>query len=113
DCRIKNMTLNVSLGVSTWHWTSPFNSYTTELFPKIKRMGYDAVDIPVEDLILIDGQKVKEALEDNDLKPIICGAFGTSRDFTHEDPVFHRNSFDYIKACFDITTALGAKFVAG
>ena len=107
------MTLNVSLGVSTWLWTSPFNSNTTELFPKIKMMGYDAVEIPVEDPTLIDVQKVKEALADNDLMPIICGAFGPSRDFTHEDPTFHQNSFDYVKACFEITAELGAIFVAG
>jgi D-psicose/D-tagatose/L-ribulose 3-epimerase len=107
------MTLNISLGVSTWLWTSPFNSNTTELFPKIKMMGYDAVEIPVEDPALIDVQKVTEALSDNGLKPIICGAFGSSRDLTHEDPTFHQNSFDYIKSCFEITAKLGAKFVAG
>lgn len=107
------MSLNISLGVSTWLWTSPFNSETTSLFPKIKEMGYDAVEIPVEDPSLIDAKKVKEALDEHDLKPIICGAFGTSRDFTHEDPAFHQNSFDYIEACFEITAELGAKFVAG
>ena len=107
------MSLNISLGVSTWLWTSPFNSETTSLFPKIKEMGYDAVEIPVEDPSLIDTKKVKEALDEHGLKPIICGAFGTSRDFTHEDPAFHKNSFDYIEACFEITAELGAKFVAG
>lgn len=107
------MALNISLGVSTWLWTSPFNSTTTELFPKIKMMGYDAVEIPVEDPALIDVQKVKGALANNGLKPIICGAFGPSRDLTHDDPIFHQNSFDYIKACFEITAELGAEFVAG
>jgi D-psicose/D-tagatose/L-ribulose 3-epimerase len=107
------MSLNVSLGVSTWLWTSPFDTETTALFPKIKAMGYDAVEIPVEDPSLIDTKKVKGQLEEHGLKPIVCGAFGTSRDFTHEDPAFHQNSFDYLEACFEITAALGAKFVAG
>ena len=107
------MTLNISLGVSTWLWTSPFNSNTIELFPKIKKMGYDAVEIPVEDPTLIDPNKVKAALVEHGLKPIICGAFGTSRDLTHEDPSYHQNSFDYIEACFEIAAELEAKFVAG
>jgi D-psicose/D-tagatose/L-ribulose 3-epimerase len=107
------MSLNISLGVSTWLWTSPFNSETIALFPKIKAMGYDAVEIPVEDPSLIDTKKVKKALDEHGLKPVICGAFGTSRDFTHEDPALHQNSFDYIEACFEITAELGAKFVAG
>lgn len=107
------MSLNISLGVSTWLWTSPFQTETTALFPKIKKMGYDAVEIPVEDPTLIDAEKVKEALAQNGLKPIICGAFGTSRDLTHDDPAFHQNSFEYIQACLDITAALGAEFLAG
>ncbi len=107
------MSLNVSLGVSTWLWTSPFSTDTTALFAKIKKIGYDAVEIPVEDPGLIDAKKVREALAENGLEPIVCGAFGTSRDLTHDDPVFHQNSFDYIKACFEITAELGAKFLAG
>jgi D-psicose/D-tagatose/L-ribulose 3-epimerase len=107
------MALNIKLGVTTWLWTSPFNSDTVALFPKIKKMGYDAVEIPVEDPTLIDTKTVKKALQDTGLDPIICGAFGPGRDLTHEDPSFHKTSFDYIQQCFDISSDLGAKFVAG
>lgn len=107
------MALNVHFAVSTWLWTSPFNKETVSLFPKIKSFGYDAVEIPVEDPALIDIETVKKALADNGLKPIICGAFGTSRDLTHEDPSYHKTSFDYLDACFEITAQLGAGFVAG
>jgi D-psicose/D-tagatose/L-ribulose 3-epimerase len=107
------MALDVHFAVSTWLWTSPFNKDTVSLFPKIKSFGYDAVEIPVEDPALIDIATVKQALADNGLKPIICGAFGTSRDLTHEDPSYHKTSFDYLDACFEITAQLGAGFVAG
>lgn len=107
------MSLNVKFGVSTWLWTSPFSTDTVSLFPKIKEMGYDMVEIPVEDPGLIDTKKVKEALIENGLKPIICGAFGTSRDLTHEDPSYHKTSFDYIAACFTICEQLEAGFLAG
>jgi D-psicose/D-tagatose/L-ribulose 3-epimerase len=107
------MALNVEFAVSTWLWTSPFSNETVSLFPKIKGYGYDAVEIPIEDPLLIDSSLVKKALEDNGLKPIICGAFGTSRDLTHEDPSFHKTCFDYLDACFHIAAELGAGFVAG
>lgn len=107
------MALNVEFAVSTWLWTSPFNKETVSLFPKIKSYGYDAVEIPVEDPALIDIGLVKEALADNGLKPIICGAFGPSRDLTHEDPSYHQTCFDYLDSCFQITSELGAGFVAG
>lgn len=105
--------MQVTFAVSTWLWDSPFSNTTLSLFPKIKQMGFDAVEIPVEDPALIDVIAVKQALTDNDLKPIICGVFSTARDFTHPDVAFHKNSFDYLLACFDIANALDATFVAG
>ncbi|SFN90276.1 D-tagatose 3-epimerase [Algoriphagus ornithinivorans] len=107
------MALIVKFGVSTWLWTSPFNKETVSLFPKIKNYGYDAVEIPVEDPELVDLAAVKKALEDNSLSAIICGAFGLSRDFTHDDPAFHDTCFKYMDQCFEIASELGAKFVAG
>ena len=56
------MNLNIKFGVSTWLWTSPFNTETLTLFSKIKKMGFDVVEIPVEDPALIDVKKVREAL---------------------------------------------------
>ncbi len=107
------MALSVTFGVSTWLWTSPFNRDTVALFSKIKDYGFDAVEIPVEDPSLIDVKLVKKALQAHGLKPIICGAFGPTRDFTHDDPKHHQISFDYLDACFEIAAELGASFVAG
>jgi D-psicose/D-tagatose/L-ribulose 3-epimerase len=107
------MALDVTFGVSTWLWTSPFNRETIALFPKIKSFGYDAVEIPVEDPSLIDIVLVKKALADQELNPIICGAFGPSRDLTHDDPAFHQTCFTYLDSCFEIASELGAGFVAG
>jgi D-psicose/D-tagatose/L-ribulose 3-epimerase len=107
------MALDVTFGVSTWLWTSPFNRETIALFPKIKSFGYDAVEIPVEDPSLIDIDLVNKALADQELMGIICGAFGPSRDLTHDDPAFHQTCFTYLDACLEIASELGAGFVAG
>lgn len=107
------MALDVKFGVSTWLWTSPFSSETVRLLPKIKAFGYDVVEIPVEDTALINIKEVKQALSDNGLEAAICGAFGTSRDLTNEDPSFHKTTFDYLNQCFEIAAGLESKFVAG
>lgn len=107
------MSLNIKLGVSTWLWTSPFKTDTISLFSKIKSMGYDLVEIPVEDPTLIDVKSVKEALKEFDLEAAICGAFGPSRDLTHEDVSYHNTSFGYIESCLEIAYELGAGFFAG
>ncbi len=105
--------MNIKLGVSTWLWSSPFTTETIKLFPKIKEMGYDVVEIPVEDPALINVKKVKEALDNNGLEATICGAFGSSRDFTNDDSSYHKESFQYIASCFNICNALGVRFFAG
>lgn len=100
-------------GVSTWLWESPFNTRSVALFPKIKGMGYDLVEIPVEDPDLIDGEVVNKALEDNGLEAVVCGAFGPTKDLTHEDTAVHQNCFGYIEKCFQLCNLLGVDFFAG
>lgn len=107
------MSLNIKLGVSTWLWTSPFKTDTISLFSKIKSMGYDLVEIPVEDPALIDIKSVKEALKEFELEAAICGAFGPTRDLTHDDVSYHNTSFDYIESCLEIAYELEAGFFAG
>lgn len=108
------MALPVRFGVSTWLWTSPFSTASiAELFPKIADMGFDVVEIAVEDPALIDVKAVQEALVKYNLKANVCGAFGPSRDLTNEDPAVHQNCFDYIAACLDICVALGTDFFGG
>ncbi len=101
------------IGVSTWLWTSPFTTDSASLFPKIKAIGYDVVEIPVEYPDLIDGLAVKRALKENDLEAVVCGAFGPTRDLTNEDPAVHKQCFDYIGKCFSLCHAWDATFFAG
>ncbi len=76
-------------------------------------MGFDAVEIPVEYPEQINAKKVKEALRQIGLKPIVCGAFGPSRDLTNENPSVHQNCFNYILDCFDLCNEWDAGFLAG
>jgi len=108
------MALNITYGVSTWLWTSPFTTESAkELFPKISKMGFDVVEIAVEDVSLINIKAVKKALQQYNLKANICGAFGPTRDFTHEDIAVHKNCFTYIESCLDFCVELDAGFFGG
>lgn len=107
------MAVELQFGVSTWLWQSPFTTDSVSLFPKIKEMGYEIVEIPVEDPDLVDGAVVKRALEDTGLKATVCGAFGPTKDFTSHDVSLHKNTFDYIEKCFELCTLLEVDFLAG
>lgn len=108
------MSLEISYGVSTWLWTSPFSTASIhELFPKIAKMGFDVVEIALEDPLLVDVHELKNALQQYNLRADICGAFGPTRDLTNEDEAIHRNCFSYIEACLDICVELGSGFFGG
>jgi D-psicose/D-tagatose/L-ribulose 3-epimerase len=108
------MGLNIKYGVSTWLWTSPFTTESVEeLFPKIAQMGFDVVEIAVEDTSLIDVTRVKKGLELYGLKAGICGAFGASRDLTSADSSIQENCISYIESCLDICVALDVNFFGG
>ena len=90
-----------------------FNAIDPELFPKIAKMGFDVVEIAVEDPALIDVSKVKSALNDHGLKASICGAFGSSRDLTNESKQVQQNGLSYIESCLDICKEMGVDFFGG
>lgn len=76
-------------------------------------MGFDAVEIAMEDPTVIDIREVRRGLEQYNLKPIVCGAFGATRDLTHEDPSVHQACFEYIERCLNYCAELGVSFFAG
>jgi D-psicose/D-tagatose/L-ribulose 3-epimerase len=108
------MSIQVSFGVSTWLWTSPFRTEDAkELFAKISSMGYDMVEIAVEDPGQINTALIREALSANNLQVAVCGAFGPGRDLTSDDPALQKEGMQYIETCLDISQQLGARFFAG
>ena len=76
-------------------------------------MGFDVVEIAVEDPSLIDIKAVKKGLEQYNLKAVICGAFGPTRDLTSEDAAVHKNCFSYIESCLEFLCWSGNRFFGG
>ena len=100
-------------GASTWLWTSPFDSGQVELLQKIAALGFQAVELPIEDPALVDAAALGPVLKDLGLRAHVCGAFGPGRDLTHFDPAVRASCRAYLSECFTIAEELGAGFVAG
>lgn len=100
-------------GASTWLWTSPFRSDQVELLKTIAALGFQAVELPVEDAALFDTAALRPVLKDLGLKPHVCGVFGPGRDLTNPDPVVRARTCAYLNECFRIAADLDAGFVAG
>ena len=103
----------MKIGVNTWVWVSPFSTQHFDLMYKIKDMGFDVIEIAVDDPELIDLPKFKSMLAETGLTTTICGAFGPSRDISNEDEAIRKIGRDYIVKCIKMAEFLDSRVFAG
>jgi len=100
-------------GASTFIWASPFSNATLDLVDHVKAMGFDIIEICVEDVATIDTAAIRPRLARAGLKATVCGAFGPDRDLSSDDPAIRANALAYIAACGRIAAELDSDIVVG
>jgi D-psicose/D-tagatose/L-ribulose 3-epimerase len=100
------------IGVNTWVWVSPpTDAAITEMAPRVKAMGFDLLELGVENPGDWDPARVSEILAANGLSASLCVAMGEDRDLT--DPELVSSTQDYVRYCIDAAATIGANVVAG
>jgi D-psicose/D-tagatose/L-ribulose 3-epimerase len=84
-----------------------------DLAPKVKAMGFDILELSVENPALLDLKAVKDTLRKNRLEGIICGAFGPDRNIGSQDPKYVANAKTYIRWLIDAAVETGSPVVCG
>lgn len=100
-------------GASTFIWTSPFSNATLGLVERVRDMGFDAIEICVEDPQTIGVASIRSALGKSGLRATVCGAFGPDRDLSSEEPGPREGGLRYLERCVEIAQGLGAPAVIG
>jgi len=103
----------MKFGASTFIWVSPFSSESFYLLEKVRDMGFDVLEVCVEDPQTIDAVALKDAADKAGIEILICGAFGPNRDISSEDAAIRQNGVAYIKTCVDIASTVGSPIVSG
>ena len=104
----------MKFGVNTFVWVSPCTTEAIKnLAPHVRSMGFDILEIAVENPDLIDIQVVKEILRENQLEAIVCGAFGPNRNICSSDPEIRQNARKYLLWLIDAAHQLGSETVCG
>ncbi len=104
----------MKFGVNTFVWASPCTTDSVrDLAPKVRNMGFDRLEIAVENPDLIDPQAVREELDRNGLQGIICGAFGPERNICSSNPQFVTNAKAYIRWLIDAAAVVGSPVICG
>jgi D-psicose/D-tagatose/L-ribulose 3-epimerase len=103
----------MKFGASTFIWVSPFSNQTLNLIDKVKNIGFDYLEICIEDPETIDVPTIRNYLNEKGVQALVCGAFGPNRDISSEDATIRIQGVEYIKTCIDIAAELGSPLVSG
>jgi D-psicose/D-tagatose/L-ribulose 3-epimerase len=101
------------LGANTWIWVSPLADEHVELVGRVKELGFDVLELAVEDTTLLSAERWRAAGDDAGISFAVCGAFGPDRDLSHDDARIRGLGLDYVKFLIDFAAELGATMVAG
>jgi D-psicose/D-tagatose/L-ribulose 3-epimerase len=100
------------IGVNTWVWTSPLtDAGVADLLRRIAGMGFDAVELPLENAGDLDAAVVADVLAETGLTPCVVGAMAPGRDLVDAGCVAATQ--DYLRACIDFAAGVGARSVCG
>lgn len=103
----------MKFGVSSYIWVSPFSNDTIDQLKHAKDLGFDIYEIGVEDPASFDPVFVKHEADRVGIQVNICGAFGTERDISCDNPDYRDNGMAYIRTLIDMASILGSPYVAG
>jgi D-psicose/D-tagatose/L-ribulose 3-epimerase len=103
----------MKIGVNTWVWTSPFCTRDFHLIPKVKQMGFDVLEVALEDASIIDAKLLRKMAMDNGLSVTVCGAFGPTRDISNQDPAIRKTGVDYIRESLQFAEKVGSALFSG
>lgn len=103
----------IQFGASTFIWVSPFSTADFDLVHKAKAMGYDILEVAVEQQDLIDWARLKEITRQAGIKVTISGAFGPDRDISSTDAAIRENGYQYIADCIRIAQDMGSPVFTG
>jgi len=105
----------MKFGVNTWVWTAPITIEELQvLAPMIAKMGFDHIEIPIDDPSTLDFKKCGEIIHQAGIFSIsFCAAMSPDRDLIDPDPKVRQNGLDYLKACIDGLVIVGGKHLVG
>jgi D-psicose/D-tagatose/L-ribulose 3-epimerase len=102
------------VGINTWVWVSPLtDAEAPALLRKIAEMGFDAVELPLENLGDLDPGVLRDVLTETGLRPYVVGAMAPGRDLVAAEPGTVADTRGYLRGCVDLAAEIGAGSVCG
>jgi D-psicose/D-tagatose/L-ribulose 3-epimerase len=102
------------IGISTWVWESPLTDANLGgHLARIAALGFDAVELPLENAGDFTAAAVREAVESTGLTPFLVGAMAPGRDLVSTAPASVERTQAYLLDCISMAGSIGSPTVCG
>jgi D-psicose/D-tagatose/L-ribulose 3-epimerase len=103
-----------AIGANIWIWESPITDRAiVEVAPRVKELGFDLIELPVEDPGAWDPERTAELLGELGLGAGICCVMPPGRDLAVADDEVVSATSEYLRHCVEVAARVGAATVAG
>jgi D-psicose/D-tagatose/L-ribulose 3-epimerase len=103
------------IGINTFLWTTDWSQASTasRILSTVKRLGFEAVQIPILSLDAFQPDVIGRIVADNGLTCYISAGLSSRTDITHEDSALRRAGTEYLKGCLNVAARLECSFLSG
>lgn len=102
----------MKIGINTCLWQWPFNSERIDLFKKISDLGFDGIEMTIEDRSKKNLEIIKDSSKKTNLLPIVCSSFVNGNLIEDSHEVIETGT-KYVKDSVDLCEYLGASILVG
>jgi D-psicose/D-tagatose/L-ribulose 3-epimerase len=102
------------IGANVWVWDSPITDEVIgELVPRIAGLGFDLVELPVEEPGGWDAGRTAELLAERGVGASLCCVMPAGRDLALADTEVTKSTQEYLRHCVEVAATLASGVVAG
>ncbi len=102
------------IGANLWIWDSPITTNVIrERAPRLATMGFELIEIPLEQPGDWTAEEVADALAETGLVASVCAVMAPGRDLTSDNAARIESTQEYLRACIRAAAGIGAGIVAG
>lgn len=103
-----------ALGISTRLWgPAPNDETLPALAAHVAALGFETIELPLENLGDWDPVRARETLAANGLAPVLAGVMGPRRNLVAAPEPEIAATVEYLRGCIDAAAQLGASTLAG
>ncbi|MBI5029489.1 MAG: sugar phosphate isomerase/epimerase [Chloroflexi bacterium] len=103
----------MKFGISTWLWSPRFTMDELHLIQKVVDLGFDWIEIPLQDIDQFDYARVGTIARDYGLGVSFTAVLREDRDLTVDDPIRNRAALEYLRHSINAITQMGGNLIGG